>query len=379
MLNQQHPILNCIDPHIEPLIKRVLQTEKFGVCCGVIELNSVSSSCGKTKGDRLKLSIPYAKQNLIWNVLFDSQCPEIGPDFVFNDDTFLADPDIDTLTSHVPSLAKWNPNDGNALLNVLIELLHCYKQHQIQLIDKQGDRLQLEYSTLVGETDIRAEDVEVILLPMGFKPTEARFLISLSIDVPLLPICINQSKNNMAVLDVTFCGPAWNRIIPRLYLSKQLEEVFGGSANLHIPPFPPDKYLMDYIPEVKKFIMEKINALDQSFERRKDFIAALILLQRGSIIEYDAIDFSFITILLEHRDFYFLTHFYLSPAFPKEMPTIKMESIYHTTQQNKNYTEILQDGPYSPRWKSVHMVSKLLAHIMDVAVAKFQTNSMKNN
>lgn len=103
----------------------------LGVCCETIKIDSLSSSCGKEQGDRFKLSIPYAKQNLVWNVFFDSQCPEMGPDFIFNDNTFLADIDVDTLSVKVPSLANWNPNDENALLNVLKELLLCYKEHQV--------------------------------------------------------------------------------------------------------------------------------------------------------------------------------------------------------------------------------------------------------
>ena len=85
-----------------------------------------------TKVDRIKLSIPYAKQNLTWNVFFDSECPEIGPDFLFNDDAFLANMDVDSFSTNVPSLANWNPNDGDALLNVLVELLSCYKQYQVR-------------------------------------------------------------------------------------------------------------------------------------------------------------------------------------------------------------------------------------------------------
>lgn len=67
----------------------------------------------------------------MWNVLFDSQCPEMGPDFIFNDQNFLMDPDIDMLSTWVPSLVRWNPNDTDALLNVLIELLLYYKEHQV--------------------------------------------------------------------------------------------------------------------------------------------------------------------------------------------------------------------------------------------------------
>lgn len=378
MLTQQHLILNSIDPNIEPLIKRVLQADKLGVCCGVIELDSVSSSCGKVKGDRLKLSIPYARQSLVWNVLFDSQCPDMGPDFVFNDESFLIDPDADMLYTKVPSLAKWNPSDSNSLFNVLVELLDCYKQHQIQLLAKQSDRLQLEYSTLVGETDISTADVEMILLPLGCKPTEARFLISLSIDFSQLPSYIYHSETDSAMLTVTFYGPDWNRIVPQLYLSKSLEKAFGGSPSLHIPPFPPEKYLMDYVPEVKKFIAEKINSLVQNFERKKDFVAALLLTQRGSIIEYDAAEFSYIVILLEHRDFCFLVKFTLSLNFPKEKPQMTLLSIYHVIPQGEMYSEILHDIPYSPRWSSTHMVTKLLAYVIETAVPRFQTNSLKN-
>lgn len=96
------------------------------------KVDSVSSSSNKAKNDCFKLLIPYARENLVWNVLFDSQCPELGPDFIFNDQTFLMDPDIDTLSTWIPSLINWNPTDPDALLNVLDELLIYYKEHQVK-------------------------------------------------------------------------------------------------------------------------------------------------------------------------------------------------------------------------------------------------------
>lgn len=128
---------------------------------------------------------------------------------------------------------------------------------QLHLLAKQ-DRLQFEYSTLVGETEIFTKDIEVMMLPLGTKPTEAKFLIRIVMDYSQLPPRINKSQNDEAMLIVTFCGPDWNRILPQLYLSKTLEDIFGGPESLHIPPFPPNKYLMDYVPEVKKFIQEKV-------------------------------------------------------------------------------------------------------------------------
>lgn len=95
-------------------------------------IDSVSSSCGQAKGDRFKLTVPFAKSNVTWNVLFDSHCPEMGPDFEFNDNSFLVDMDVDTLSTKVPGLAKWDPNHPDALVNVLLQLIACYKQHQVR-------------------------------------------------------------------------------------------------------------------------------------------------------------------------------------------------------------------------------------------------------
>jgi len=41
------------------------------------------------------------------------------------------DPDINILSTYVPSLVKWNPNDIDGLLNVLSELLLYYKDYQV--------------------------------------------------------------------------------------------------------------------------------------------------------------------------------------------------------------------------------------------------------
>ena len=95
-----------------------------------IQLNFCTSS-GKQKADRFNLAVPYAGQTLSWTVMFNSTCPEIGPDFDFHNDSFMADPAIDTIENDIPSLAKWEPNNKDSLLKVLTELTLCYKQHQV--------------------------------------------------------------------------------------------------------------------------------------------------------------------------------------------------------------------------------------------------------
>ncbi|CAL7934392.1 unnamed protein product [Xylocopa violacea] len=375
MLNQQYAILTVIDSYIEPLLIPVISSDKLGVCCGTIQIDSVSSSCGKAQGDRFKLTIPYVKQNLTWNVFFDSQCPEMGPDFIFNDNTFLADMDIDTLSTKVPSLAKWNPNDHNALLNVLVELLACYKQHQIQLLQKQT-RLQIEYHMLMESTEMKQENVEMILLPFSSKPTEAKFLINLTVDLSKLQTRTCNSETDTAMLLVVFSGTDWNRIIPQLYFSKSLEEILGRTDTLSIPPFPPDQYLLNYVQRIKKYISDKINSVVQKLERKREYLAAFVSLKRNCSLEFDAINSSYMSALLSENDFYFVLNIQLPLEFPYEPPLVSMISVYHMVSQNNPYTEIVQNYPYDSAWKPSHMINELLRFVKQ-NVKKFQCNSCR--
>ncbi|XP_066597334.1 BRISC and BRCA1-A complex member 2-like [Prorops nasuta] len=376
MLNHHNSALKGVDNFIRPLLKQVLQEERIGISRDSIELRSVTSSCGKLKGDRLKLSIPYAGQKLVWQVLFDSQSQTSSPDFIFDDETFLPNPTNEMILNEVKSLFFWNPTDENSLFKVLIELLLCYKRYQIQLLEQKAE-LPVEYTTLIDKAKICEEDVEVIILPIGGKPMEVKFVIRIAMDFSQLPIYDNNADSNAVMLIVTYYGPEWDRIVPQLYLSKTLEEVLGGSNSLHIPPFPPNKYLMNYVPEIKKYLNEKINNVVSTYEKKKNFVAAFIALQRGSIIEYDALKFSQIVVLLEYRDFHFLVYCHLPVGFPKDKPIITLQSIYHMCAQGKLYSYSCDDFPYSPRWEPFLMVTKLLTCIMKNVAPEFKTNSIK--
>ena len=361
--------------HIKPLLIRLRKTDKLGICCETVGVDSLMSSYGMTKGDRFKLSVPYAKQNLTWNVFFDSECPEMGPDFIFNDDAFLANMDVDSFSTNVPSLANWNPNDGDALLNVLAELLSCYKQYQIQLLEKQ-DRLQLEYSLLMEAGKVKPEDVEMILLPLASKPTEAKFLVSLTVDVSEVPQRTCESKTDMAMLLVTFRGPDWNHITPQLQLSKSLESIFGGPNTLHLPYFSSDSSLADYVSEIKKCIAGKINSLVQSLEKRRLFISAMIARLNGSEIEFDAINFTYLIQLLSIQSFSFILNIQLPPGFPREPPIIRLQSVYHYTEDGIVYSEVLKNCPYNHQAKPRNMVEKIVKHIFS-SIDEFMNNSVR--
>lgn len=105
------------------------------------------------------------------------------------------------------------------------------------------------------------EDVEVILLPFSSKPTEVRFLISLSVDLSQLQNRTSKSESDIVMLLVTYCGVDWNRITPQLHFSKSLEETLGGTGELRLPQFLSDTSLVQYILKVKKYVAGKVCSL----------------------------------------------------------------------------------------------------------------------
>lgn len=119
-------------------------------------------------------------------------------------------------------------------------------------------RPSFEYNTLVEGTEICDADLEVLFQPSSARPMEPRFLIRMALDFSKLPEQNGLVRDDEAMLLVSFGGPDFTRVTPELYLSKSLEDRFKGPVASHIPPFLKDQCLMDYVPEVKAFVNEKV-------------------------------------------------------------------------------------------------------------------------
>jgi len=109
----------------------------LGICAGNLKIDNVQSGRPTIEtsncGDRFKLIIPYAGQSVTWEVVFNSVLPHFPPDFHFDDDTFLSDPEIELIEETVPSLANWDCQDSKSLLNVICELLALYRKYQVSI------------------------------------------------------------------------------------------------------------------------------------------------------------------------------------------------------------------------------------------------------
>lgn len=80
------------------------------------------------------IKVPYAGKRLKWEMLFDPEDFDFAPDFDFNDDHFLENPDHDTIINNIPSLVNWNLKNPKILSEVLKEFLILYKKLQVGFI-----------------------------------------------------------------------------------------------------------------------------------------------------------------------------------------------------------------------------------------------------
>jgi len=245
-------------------------------------------------------------------------------------------------------------------------------------------RLQFEYSSLVYQTAVCEDDVEVLI---GSRSTNMKyrliggavnFLIRLKIDFSNLPpLQIGEdSGESAAVLLVTFHPPEGSRITPQLYLSPRVEKALGGSSSLHLPSFPSGSCLMDYVPVVADLLRERLSAISLTYEKKKEYLGAFCYRIGKAMLEFDAISFSRASFLLEFRDFYFLLHVSVPMNFPKDRPVFVFQSVYHSSF-GKPFKRRCEEYPYSPRWDPSEMVDRACIYITNY-IEVFQRDSIQS-
>jgi len=245
-------------------------------------------------------------------------------------------------------------------------------------------RLQFEYSSLVYQTAVCEDDVEVLI---GSHSTTNKsrliggavnFLIRLKIDFSSLhPLQTGEdSGESAAVLLVTFYPPEGSRITPQLYLSSRIEMALGGLSSLHLPSFPSGSCLMDYVPVVADLLQDRLSAISFTYEKKKEYLAALCYRLANAMLEFDAVSLSHASFLLEIRDFYFLLHVSVPMNFPRDQPVFVLQSVYHASY-GRPFKIRCEEYPYSPRWDPSEMVDRACLYII-TNIEVFQRNSIQS-
>ncbi|RXN16357.1 BRCA1-A complex subunit BRE [Labeo rohita] len=163
---------------------------------------------------------------------------------------------------------------------------------------------------------------------------------------------------DVALLSVSFEDAEAAQVFPKLYLSPSIEHALGGSSALHIPAFPSGGCLIDYVPQVCQLLTNKVQYVIQGYHKRREYIAAFLSHFGMGVVEYDAVGFTKLTLLLMWKDFCFLVHVDLPLYFPRDQPTLTFQSIYHFTSSGQLYSQVQKSYPYSPRWDGNEMAKR---------------------
>ncbi|KAM6973147.1 BRISC and BRCA1-A complex member 2 [Aplochiton taeniatus] len=377
-MNNVYPevALNRISPELRPLLCSVVRNGRVGLdstnCLRITDLKTGCTSL--TSGpccDRFKLHIPYAGETLKWDIIFNAGDPELPPDFIFGEDAeFLPEP------SELPHLVQWDAGDPECLLLLVKELIEQYHQYHCQRL-RDSSRLLFEYDSLQEEPDY-GRNMEIYAARKNSWTGEfsARFLLKLPVEFSNIPVYLLKDTaldpgEDVALLSVSFEDAEATQVFPKLYLSPSIEHALGGSSALHIPAFPSGGCLIDYVPQVCQLLTNKVQYVIQGYHKRREYIAAFLSHFGMGVVEYDAVGFTKLTLLLMWKDFCFLVHVDLPLYFPRDQPTLTFQSVYHFTSSGQLYSQVQKSYPYSPRWDGNEMAKRAKSYFKNF-VPQFQ-------
>jgi BRCA1-A complex subunit BRE len=132
---------------------------------------------------------------------------------------------------------------------------------------------------------------------------------------------------------------------------------------------------MDYVPLVADLLRDRLSAVIQTYEKKKEYLGAFCYRMGNGMLEFDAISFSYASFLQEFRDFYFLLHVSVPMNFPRDRPVFVLQSVYHFTF-GKPFKIRCEEYPYSPRWEPSEMVDRACIFIVN-HIEMFQRTSIQ--
>ncbi|XP_053093317.1 BRISC and BRCA1-A complex member 2 isoform X2 [Pangasianodon hypophthalmus] len=231
---------------------------------------------------------------------------------------------------------------------------------------------------------IFGEDAEFLPEPAELPTGEfsARFLLKLPVDFSNIPIYLLKDTaldpgEDVALLSVSFEDAEATQVFPKLFLSPSIEHALGGPSALHIPAFPSGGCLIDYVPQVCQLLTNKVQYVIQGYHKRREYIAAFLSHFGMGVVEYDAVGFTKLTLLLMWKDFCFLVHVDLPLYFPRDQPTLTFQSIYHFSSSGQLYSQVQKSYPYSPRWDGNEMAKRAKAYFKSF-IPQFQEGAFAN-
>lgn len=238
-----------------------------------------------------------------------------------------------------------------------------YQKKRIGELDDA--RLKFEISTILSR-----EGIEVCMISSPDRLEEVKFAVPLlDIDLnKLVPACPWRHQQKI-YLQVVFpvrrsysSAPAAPRI--KLVSSSELKSFFSVE-DVKLPPWLDGMCMAEYLPTLEENLKTQVLEAAASIGARRRFIEALPPLF-GRPLEADPVFCRRATVLAVSGVFTFLVHFSIPTQFPKQQPTLTMQSSQHfNSQGTPTLSPPISDYPWSPRWDVLEMVERIFDFLVD--------------
>lgn len=368
-------------PFVWKYIERLQQkSDHIGTCAGVTKILSEASGSGSDQlCDRFVIAFPYGAQCCKWEVIFDSSLPEEPPDFIFlnSDQNFL--PEFEELRS----LHKWDHNNPDCLFDSIKELVVLYKQHHMKLI--ASTRVEFELFSLTPSENDRAPSTsgDGVAAPrdrgreccQSFPDSEVfvckkneNILGPIQIGVKLPINCTGlsevyptESAVDKVLAIVVYENADGGNITTQICPSIRVERVLRSMGGIPHVPFPLEGCLHDYVVSVTNQINDMVDRFVNSFKKRKQFALSLASTFSSFLLEFDAVSFGRVHMLVSTEESSTLL---LTIEIPQNFPTFQ-PTLHFASVAKESSARTVRDFPYSPRWMPEEMTERLKTYLVE--------------
>ncbi|CAE6225148.1 unnamed protein product [Arabidopsis arenosa] len=325
--------------------------------------------------DRFTLVIPYCLETIKWDVIYNSEYPVDPPDFVFgpDDEDFMPcsaiAPDDDQISLLKKALSEWDNEDSTRLLVIVQGLRDQYVAYQRRRVGQiDDDRVKFEISTVLTR-----KGIEMQMASGVDKPDEVKFAVPLVMDMNINKMVAGCPWKHQQKIYLQVVYPILRKYesapsTPRLRLvsSSDLKALFSVE-DVKLPPWMDGMCLAEYLPHLEETLERQIEEAVSAIDLRRSFIEALTLFL-GRPLEADPTFCRKATFLTASGQFTFMVHFFFSAQFPKQQPTLMLQSCQHLNQSSVPVkSNLLTEYPWSPRWEVGRMAERLCDFLTDEA------------
>eukprot|EP01147_Barroeca_monosierra_P009745 gene9745-1948_t len=333
-----------------------------------------------------RFSFQYMDQTITWTIVVHGHngFPDVFFDTKF-DKGFA--PGIEEL---LPIMRSWTgrPSDYTSFMSKLLQIYviwhkqtlrqhPCYVLRDTQLTEDTNDHVILQLQNvirLLSALVLCIADPERPRLPKVVMQASLQDIIADHSNCPAPITDILQTSRGVVTIMYapTSEVSVHTEVILHGYekLSKALsikERDFSLQTTSFIPP-------ADVLLQFKQIIQNAIERYRDNLTRSRVYVAALISLFRGALLEYDDIEFKWCSFLLQREDFFVYVHVGLGRRFPDEQPIVTLQSIYHEDVRGDAVKRQYNTYPYSPRWDGMEMAKRLRA-FLETEIPQFKSIS----